>query len=111
MCPVGAMRDLRLVADEPGDWAVHCHKCHHTMNAMGDGVRGYVCVDRMESRGAASKWSARRLGASASDVYDLRGSAAFVAVALWPKQQTGHGGLTSVNTPTPLCDYEGIAHA
>jgi FtsP/CotA-like multicopper oxidase with cupredoxin domain len=32
--PVGSTRDIELVADEPGDWAFHCHKSHHTMNAM-----------------------------------------------------------------------------
>ncbi|MGH7281170.1 MAG: multicopper oxidase family protein, partial [Polyangiaceae bacterium] len=32
--PVGATRDIEFVADNPGDWAFHCHKSHHTMNAM-----------------------------------------------------------------------------
>jgi len=32
--PVGATRDFEFVADEPGDWPLHCHKSHHTMNAM-----------------------------------------------------------------------------
>jgi FtsP/CotA-like multicopper oxidase with cupredoxin domain len=32
---VGAIRVAEFVADEPGDWALHCHKSHHTMNAMG----------------------------------------------------------------------------
>lgn len=32
---VGQMRQMELKADEPGDWAFHCHKSHHTMNARG----------------------------------------------------------------------------
>ena len=32
---VGQTRDLEFVADVDGDWAFHCHKAHHTMNAMG----------------------------------------------------------------------------
>jgi manganese oxidase len=32
---VGQTRDLEFVADVNGDWAFHCHKAHHTMNAMG----------------------------------------------------------------------------
>ncbi|TXI36536.1 MAG: copper oxidase [Methylophilus methylotrophus] len=32
---VGQMRAIEFVANEPGDWAFHCHKSHHTMNAMG----------------------------------------------------------------------------
>jgi manganese oxidase len=34
---VGQIRDLEFVA-VPGDWAMHCHMAHHTMNAMGHGV-------------------------------------------------------------------------
>jgi FtsP/CotA-like multicopper oxidase with cupredoxin domain len=40
--PVGAMRAFEFVADEPGDWAIHCHKAHHTMNAMGHDVRTMI---------------------------------------------------------------------
>jgi len=36
--PVGATRAFDVVADAPGDWAFHCHKSHHTMNAMGHDV-------------------------------------------------------------------------
>ncbi|MGC3980903.1 MAG: copper oxidase [Steroidobacteraceae bacterium] len=34
---VGQTRDLEFTATE-GDWALHCHMSHHTMNAMGHGV-------------------------------------------------------------------------
>jgi manganese oxidase len=40
--PVGAMRAFEFVADQPGDWAIHCHKAHHTMNAMGHDVRTLI---------------------------------------------------------------------
>ena len=40
--PVGAMRAYEFVADVPGDWALHCHKSHHTMNAMGHNVRNFI---------------------------------------------------------------------
>lgn len=32
--PVGSTRDFEFTADASGDWALHCHKSHHTMNAM-----------------------------------------------------------------------------
>jgi len=35
---VGQMRAIEFVATDLGDWAFHCHKSHHTMNAMGHGV-------------------------------------------------------------------------
>lgn len=32
--PVGDTRDIEFIADQPGDWAFHCHKVHHMMNGM-----------------------------------------------------------------------------
>jgi hypothetical protein len=49
---VGQMRQIELIADELGDWAMHCHKSHHTMNAMGHGVPTMIGVDH---RGLVSK--------------------------------------------------------
>ncbi|MCF8167277.1 MAG: copper oxidase [Rhodoferax sp.] len=45
---VGQMRQLELVADEEGDWAFHCHKSHHTMNAMGHNVPTLIGVDHRD---------------------------------------------------------------
>ena len=42
---VGQMRQIDFVADEAGDWAFHCHKSHHTMNAMGHNVPTMIGVD------------------------------------------------------------------
>ena len=42
---VGQMRAIELIADAPGDWAFHCHKTHHTMNAMGHTVPTTIGVD------------------------------------------------------------------
>ena len=45
-CAVGQMRAFDFVADRPGDWAIHCHKSHHTMNAMGHDVRTWIGTER-----------------------------------------------------------------
>ena len=42
---VGQMRQIDFVAEEEGDWAFHCHKSHHTMNAMGHDVPTMIGVD------------------------------------------------------------------
>ncbi|MEO5795278.1 MAG: copper oxidase [Rhodoferax sp.] len=42
---VGQMRQIEFLANEPGDWALHCHKSHHTMNPMGHSVPNMVGVD------------------------------------------------------------------
>ena len=43
---VGQMRAIEFDATEPGDWAFHCHKSHHTMNAMGHDVPTMIGVDQ-----------------------------------------------------------------
>jgi hypothetical protein len=35
LVPVGSVRVIELVADNPGDWPFHCHMTHHEMNQMG----------------------------------------------------------------------------
>jgi hypothetical protein len=42
------MRQIEFLADEEGDWAFHCHKAHHTMNAMGHDVPTMIGVDHRE---------------------------------------------------------------
>ena len=49
---VGQMRQVEFVANEEGDWAFHCHKSHHTMNAMGHAVPTLIGV---EHRGLLKK--------------------------------------------------------
>jgi FtsP/CotA-like multicopper oxidase with cupredoxin domain len=43
--PVGGTRTIEFVADNPGDWALHCHMTHHVMNQMGHGLPNMVGVD------------------------------------------------------------------
>jgi FtsP/CotA-like multicopper oxidase with cupredoxin domain len=45
---VGQMRAIEFTAAAPGDWAFHCHKSHHTMNAMGHGVPNLLGVDQSD---------------------------------------------------------------
>jgi FtsP/CotA-like multicopper oxidase with cupredoxin domain len=42
---VGQMRDIEFTA-VAGDWALHCHMAHHTMNAMGHGIPNQTGVDQ-----------------------------------------------------------------
>jgi FtsP/CotA-like multicopper oxidase with cupredoxin domain len=44
--PPGTTRDIEFVADAPGDWAMHCHKNHHTMNQMAHDVPNLTGVDQ-----------------------------------------------------------------
>lgn len=44
LVPVGSTRDIEFIADEPGDWAFHCHMTHHVMNQMGHGLPNLLGV-------------------------------------------------------------------
>lgn len=45
---VGNTNDIEFVADEPGDWALHCHKTHHTMSGMEHNIPNMLGVDQGE---------------------------------------------------------------
>ena len=53
--PVGTIRAVDLVANAPGDWAFHCHKSHHTMNAMGHQVKSFIGVTERDLGKALSR--------------------------------------------------------
>jgi len=48
----GQTRDIEFVADALGDWALHCHRRHHPMNAMGHDIPNTIGVnqDGLEER-------------------------------------------------------------
>jgi len=52
---VGTTRDVEFVADEPGDWAMHCHMTHHVMNQMGHGLPNMIGVDTSKVGARAGK--------------------------------------------------------
>jgi hypothetical protein len=49
------MRAFEFQADVPGDWAIHCHKSHHTMNAMGHDLRTFIGVQQRDLRNTVRK--------------------------------------------------------
>lgn len=46
--PPGSTRDIEFIADAPGDWAFHCHKNHHVMNAMSHDIPNMLGVSQKE---------------------------------------------------------------
>ncbi len=55
--PVGAVRAFEVIADNPGDWALHCHKSHHTMNAMGHDMRNLIGASKRDLANAVRKFA------------------------------------------------------
>ncbi len=46
LVPVGSTRTVEWIADNPGDWAFHCHMTHHVMNQMGHQIPNMIGVER-----------------------------------------------------------------
>lgn len=42
----GETRDIEFIADNPGDWAFHCHKSHHTMNQMEHNMPNLIGISK-----------------------------------------------------------------
>ena len=45
LVPTGSTRTVEFIADNPGDWAMHCHMTHHVMNQMGHGLPNLTGVN------------------------------------------------------------------
>jgi manganese oxidase len=78
--PVGVIRAIEFVAEYPGDWPIHCHKSHHTMNAMGHTVRNFI--------GAQPK-------------RELAKTIAKLAPGYMPMGSTGMGDMAAMAMPGP----------
>ncbi len=46
LVPVGSTRTVEFIANNPGDWAFHCHMSHHVMNQMGHQIPNLIGVER-----------------------------------------------------------------
>ena len=45
LVPTGSTRTIEFIADQPGDWPLHCHMTHHVMTQMGHGLPNTTGVD------------------------------------------------------------------
>jgi len=45
LVPVVSTRTVEFIANNPGDWAMHCHMTHHVMNQMGHGLPNIVGIE------------------------------------------------------------------
>ncbi|MEO8350594.1 MAG: copper oxidase [Chthoniobacteraceae bacterium] len=45
LVPVGSTRTVEFIANNPGDWAFHCHMTHHVMNQMGHELPNLIGVN------------------------------------------------------------------
>jgi FtsP/CotA-like multicopper oxidase with cupredoxin domain len=79
LVPVGTTRVIEFVAEEPGDWSMHCHMTHHVMNQMGHGLPVMIGAD------------GQRIDRKVQQVVPE-----FMAMG-----QTGMGGMEEMGMPVP----------
>jgi FtsP/CotA-like multicopper oxidase with cupredoxin domain len=70
LVPVGSTRDIEFIADNPGDWAFHCHMSHHVMNQMGHGLPNLLGIrsDGLDEKIAAVAPGAMTMGTTGGDM-------------------------------------------
>ena len=71
LVPVGAVRVVEFVADVPGDWAMHCHMTHHTMNQMGHDAVNLIGVDTEGLDGKIQKLVPRYMSMGQTGMGDM----------------------------------------
>jgi hypothetical protein len=69
---VGQMRQIEFIADELGDWAVHCHKSHHTMGAMGHDVPTMIGINHQGLVGRLQKVVPEYMVMGERGMYDMK---------------------------------------
>lgn len=68
---VGQMRVIEFNAERAGDWAFHCHKSHHTMNAMGHDVPTMIGVDQRDLAKKLNKLVPEYMGMGEKGMSDM----------------------------------------
>jgi hypothetical protein len=112
---VGQMRQLEFVAEAEGDWSFHCHKAHHTMNAMSHELPDLIGVDQsgIEERIRAlvpgymamggtgmGEMSGMRMGAPANTAPMMGGDGPFGSI-----EMGGMFSVVKVRRDQPRGDY------
>ena len=67
---VGQMRAVEFTATA-GDWALHCHKSHHTMNAMGHKLPTMIGVPQRELTAKVRKLIPDYMGMGSKGMADM----------------------------------------
>ncbi len=75
LVPVGTTRDVEFIADNPGDWALHCHMSHHTMNAMAHEIANTVDVDQTGLQQKIQKLLPGYMGMGRDGMAEMQGMA------------------------------------
>lgn len=74
----GETRDIEFIADNPGDWAFHCHKSHHTMNQMQHDLPNLIGINKEDIEKRIKHFFPEFIGLmninGMGDMFDMYGS-------------------------------------
>jgi hypothetical protein len=74
----GETRDIEFIADNPGDWALHCHISHHTMNQMEHNLPNLVGINKGDLENRIKKYFPDFVGLmninGMGDMFEMYGS-------------------------------------
>ncbi len=69
--PPGTTRTVEFVADNPGDWPLHCHKNHHAMNAMSHAIPNVLGTDQKDVARKIGKLVPGYMAMGETGMYDM----------------------------------------
>lgn len=90
--PPGTTRDVEFVADNPGDWGVHCHKVHHTMNQMGHGLPVLLGVDTRATEAELQRLAPGGMIMGQTGMGDMHAMGSMHGMAAAPRNTLPMGG-------------------
>ena len=93
---VGQMRQLEFIANEEGDWAIHCHKSHHTMNAMGHDVPTMIGLQQQDLSKKISALIPNYMAMGESGMADMGGEMQMDLPLNTVPMMSGEGPLGSI---------------
>jgi hypothetical protein len=71
--PVGTTQCVEFIAENLGDWPLHCHKNHHTMNAMNHDIPNLLGVDQNKTTTRVSDLVPGYMEMGSSGMHDMTG--------------------------------------
>lgn len=99
----GESRDIEFIADNPGDWAFHCHKPHHTMNQMQHNMPNLTGINKEGLEERIKQFYPNFMGLmninGMSDMFELYGSNKMMDMGLKMKFAPN---LSPIGNPGPF---------
>lgn len=99
----GETRDIEFIADNPGDWAFHCHKSHHTMNQMQHDLPNLTGIDQADLERRIKQFFPKFMGLMAingmGEMFEMYGTSRMMDMS---EEMNFPVNLSPIGNPGPL---------